>query len=165
MANHRGHDGAKARRALFSAADRAKIMQLVVGKPSGTLVTIGGIEFDIVPFNTTDGMELFELSERVGELWGKARASALEEAEVGAAIKAEGSRVLKLMRTALEAAAFIEDDEQQALFDDWFAKLPLIESVRTLAPALIAANGINALRGNASPPAAPTEPTAETASE
>ena len=161
----------------FSADDRETIRRHTIGKPTGVLVDLSGVEFDLVPLTTAQGNAIFEILDAVSPLISKADAGgnvAIAQTAWAGIVAAEGRRVNSILRGILLASAkatlvpcgetslplFDPDDaDSLALFDEWFEALPLVETVRTLFPKLLEAQGMTTLMGNSSTPQ-PEEATA-----
>jgi hypothetical protein len=145
-------------RSLFSPADRERLLKLALRKPTGTVVSLGGLDFDLLPMSTSDGIEVLGLVEKFADIFGKVRAQGgIGEAEIARLASEEGGRVIALAKKMLRDAAGAHDPDEVALFDEWFALLPLADTLRALVPAVLEANGIGALRGNGQRPAAVAE--------
>jgi hypothetical protein len=145
-------------RSLFSPAERERLLKLTLRKPTGTVVTLGEIEFDLLPMSTSDGLEVLGLVEKFADIFGKVRTQGgISESEIARLASEEGGRVIALAKKMLRDAAGANAPDEVALFDEWFALLPLADTMRTLVPAVLQANGIASLRGNAPGPAAPAE--------
>lgn len=152
-----------AKKRLFSADNRARILAQVVGKPTGVKAEIGGIEIDLLPFNTEEGLAVFALLRKFADLFEDMRAGKVTEASLARAVGAEGETILGLIRSVIKRSANVEGDEEEQLFNQWFASLELIATVKALAPKVIAANGIGELLGNgaaaqAAPQGEPQQP-------
>jgi hypothetical protein len=164
MPNHRGHAEADKRRALFSVSDRVALLAQAMGQPTGTIVEIGGLEFDLVPLSTFQAHELIELLEKYSVILDQfkvAGTSGIDESEILKAIHTEGGRIESLMRGILKDSVYFEDEEQEQLFAEWFNRLPLVPTLRALVPAVMKANVLKSA-GNESPLPETAEPAAVT---
>jgi hypothetical protein len=152
-------------RSLFSPAERERLLKLALRKPTGTVVTLGGMDFDLLPMTTSDGLEVLGLVEKFAAVFGKLRAQgSIEETELARLASEEGGRVIALAKKMLRDAGGVHEPDEIALFDEWFAELPLTETLRALVPAVLQANGITSLRGNGQRPAAESAQPEATAS-
>jgi hypothetical protein len=150
---HGGGATVNGRARLFSASDRKRILALVVGEPSGVKVTVGGMEFNMVAVSSEELMSVLDLVIKFSDMFDKIGVEgALKESDVFRAIGEDGARIMGLVKSMLYRSAALDDDdtpdEDRALFDEWFNKLPIMETIKTLTPAVLEANGI----GNVRPP-------------
>lgn len=151
MSNHRGHVVAEQRRALFSSVDRVQLLAQAMGKPTGEIVHIGGLDFDLVPLSTFEALDIIELVDRYGSIISQVKnGGEIDEAEIARSVHAEGGRILNMVKKILRDATYIEDETQEQLFEEWFNVIPIVESLRALIPAIWRANALKKL-GNEQP--------------
>ena len=149
MANN---GGGATRRSLFSTSDRQRLLEQALGEPTSVTVEIGGVTFDLVPFSFKDGSRVLELVQKLGGIFGQLKERSATDDQIATAIGSNGSEILATAKKVLQDSSFLEDDEQRALFEEWFDQLPMIPTIRTLAPAVFKANWPNL--GNAPAPTA-----------
>ncbi len=172
----KAHDGGASgngRARLFSASDRKRILALVVGKASGVEIEVGGVTFDLVAVSANELMSVLDLVIKFSDLFeklgtGKAiEQDSIKQGIIFRAIGEDGGRIMQLVRSMLYRSAGLDAEdrsaEDRALFEDWFAKLPIVDTIRRLAPAVLQANGIGAIRPtttteNATPTPTPSTP-------
>jgi hypothetical protein len=140
--------GTPKKKRMFSAENRAHVMQLVIGKPSGVVAEVGGQEFDLLPFNTAEGLRVFALLKKFASLFELIRADAVTEADIARAVGEEGDNILALVRSMLHRSANVCGADEEEVFAEWFGSLGLMDLVKSVVPKLIAANGLGDLLGN-----------------
>lgn len=145
---------------MFTAAERSAIERQQVAVPTGTIVEIGGFEFNLVPLTSDQMDRIFALVEVVaGVQGGSMSANAVGVEVIAQLIAREGKNVRTLVRDVLfesaKAVGMIDfDGEGEAVFDEWFGRIDLLAAVRELVPAVIKANGLTSVFGaNPSNPA------------
>lgn len=142
----------------FSAADRRKIAALVIGTPSGTVVEIGGMEFDLLPLTTRQADRVFELLDTITGLQRQAEddgAADITQTALMELVAREGKNVSALVHDVLlKSARAMDILDDEAVFDEWFDQLELKDTILTLLPKLVAANGLSTMLGNSSTPTA-----------
>ncbi|MDB5042166.1 MAG: hypothetical protein JWN27_2892 [Candidatus Eremiobacteraeota bacterium] len=135
-----------ARRPLFSAAKRMEILKQVVGKPSGFVVDLGGFAIDLVPLATADTADILAIVDRVGGLFDQTgKNGGISEGELAQVIAGQGERVQAIVRRLLRASVEVDGDEGEAVFAEWFDRLPTVAMIRALLPVILSANGLDAL--------------------
>lgn len=153
---------------LFSASERDKVKQLVVGKPTGVLVEIGGVILDLVPLTTQQGKDVTSLFDAFREL--KDKAVTLTVADLAQILLSKRDIVFSLLRgilwrTVVANEQVDQDDGGQEAFDEWFDNLEFQPMLKALLPAILEANGLKSLLGNGRPAATEAEaPPVETPS-
>jgi hypothetical protein len=147
----------------FSAADRDIIRKHVIGKPTGVIATIGGMKFDLIPITAEQAQTLFEILDVVGPMWAQGDVTG-GKSDLMMILGREGKRTMDVLRSvvhdAAEANGLIDADGGEEIFAEWFGKLPPVETLQTLFPKFVEAQGLKTLLGNGSPP-----PANETAGE
>lgn len=126
---------------FFSSKNKALILNLVVGAPSGVVVELNGAEFDLRPFSLADTVPIFDLMKRVSEY------KDLTINDFAKVVADEGPVIIDLMRRVLVRAVQSDDDFDAELFDLWFDGLDVLPSVQKLLPKLYEANGLNGVLG------------------
>ena len=135
---------------MFSAANRANILKLIVGKPSGVIASVGGMEFDLLPLSTSEAMGVFELINKISGLIGKGAESA-DPAVIAKLVGEDGGKVVSLARSVLcRAARFANSAEfEETIFDEWFDAQELKTYMGHLLPKIAEANGLGGFIGSA----------------
>lgn len=147
----------------FSAADREIIRKHCIGKPTGVVVELRGFTLDLVPLTTEQANEVFSILDAIAPLLKMQNADGVVDVardHWAAIVAKEGKRVNTILRSVLHGAAvandLIDDDEGEELFDKWYKGLPLAETLRTLSPKLVEAQGLQTMLGNSSTPPSET---------
>jgi hypothetical protein len=104
--------------------------RLVTGKPSGVVVTIGDFSFEII----TPTFEEFDT-------FVKSVIPFAVEAERGnlASIQKLNVQIREVLRKSARATGSITNDEENEIFEEWFAALPLEVSLRAITDVI---NGV-----------------------
>jgi len=161
-----GNGAAATPLSIFSSREREQLLKLVVGKRTGVLVTLGGVTFDLLPFTAAEGLSAFVFIRRFADLTRRVGKNALSVIDFAEVVGADGPAIAALLhiylarcaglrlepkdpqtpQDALELADLqIADQDEKAGFELWFSQLPLAETVRTLFPHFMEANGLVAV--------------------
>lgn len=148
----------------FSRENRAAIAKQAIGKPTDVTVEVGGITIALVPITTEQADEVFSILESFGKLSAQAENGIAQVSPdfLAAMIPTEGRRIRKVLRSYLlesAKASDLVDDGCEDVFDEWFARLPLLDTIRTMLPKIVEAQGLGTMLGNSSTP--PAEPALE----
>jgi hypothetical protein len=154
------------RKPLFSAAERAHIATLVVGEPSGVTVEIGGMEVNLLPLSNRQGKQALRLIGVVAGLTEGDTNAQIGITVIAKLIASEGESVRALVHdillTSSKASGLIDvADDGEAVFEEWYDSLSLVETIKTMLPAIVKANGLDTMLGN--PLTADAEPIAPAA--
>jgi hypothetical protein len=134
------------RKPLFSAEKKMEIMALVVGRPSGTVVNLGGLEIDIVAIPFAKDARITTLAQSIGELIDSAQKGGLSNFQDAAPLVVERyGEVKALLKEIVRDSVDVEDE---SVFTEWFEQLPMIPTIQTLLKATFDANGLTQM-GNA----------------
>ena len=131
-------------RGLFTPEQESFLLAQAVGRPSGIVVDIGGVSFDLVPLSTEDGLYVVGVITKFSALWSQisGAGAAVNEADIVATLERDVPRVFDIMRTTLlDAAKSAGGAFDEAVFERWFAKTRLIPLLRALVPAVLKCNG------------------------
>ena len=148
----------------FSKKDRAAIAKQVIGKPTDVTVELGGMTISLVPITTAQADEIFDILDAFGKLGAQADKdgmASLNQTDLASMVPREGKRIKKVLRSYLFESAKASDliDDCDDIFDEWFGSLPLLETVRTMLPKIVEAQGLGTMLGNSS--TLPAEPESE----
>jgi len=134
---------------FFRKEREAELLAQAVGDPSGVLVTIGGYEFNLVPFDTDTGIKLFALIPRIGLLWGKMQAGVANDSDASSVedvIENDAPWILGLIKaTLLDSASCADPDLDVESFEKWFGRTRFIPMLEVLVPKILRANGMDSL--------------------
>ncbi|MHB1798058.1 MAG: hypothetical protein ACYCUI_07100 [Vulcanimicrobiaceae bacterium] len=147
-------------RGLFTPEQETFLLSQAVGQPSGIVVDIGGVSFDLVPLSTEDGLYVTGVITKFTALWAQINGAsgAANESDVLATLERDVPRVFGIMHTTLHEAATVAGGAfDEAVFERWFAKTRLIPLLRALVPAVLKCNGFEQFaerleQANARPP-------------
>jgi hypothetical protein len=146
---------------MFSSRERAFVAQQTAGKPTGAEVEIAGFVIDLVPLTTSQAQQILNILDAIPELTKPAGPGQvqLDVTRMLELVSREGRQVMDLARSVLfrsaKASHMIDaENEGQDVFDEWFDQLDLRSTAAALLPAILKANGLESLMGNAPAPAA-----------
>ncbi len=147
-------------RGLFTPEQETFLLSQAVGEPSGIVVDVGGVSFDLVPLSTKDGLYVVSVVTKFTALWAQisGAAGAVNESEVLATLERDVPQVFEIMRTTLHEAAIAAGGAfDEAVFQRWFERTRLVPLLRALIPAVLKCNGFEQFaerleQGNARPP-------------
>ncbi len=152
-------------RGLFTPEQETFLLSQAVGEPSGIVVDVGGVSFDLVPLSTRDGLYVVSVVTKFTALWAQisGAAGAVNESEVLATLERDVPRVFDIMRTTLHEAAIAAGGAfDEAIFQHWFERTRLVPLLRALIPAVLRCNGFEQfaerIESNARPPKPATPP-------
>jgi|GEM_PF-2717140 len=149
-------------RGIFSAANRAFLMEQAIGKPTGIIVELGGLEFNLVPLSTRDGKRVIAMAEELTETWKGIAGGNVTQADVFATLGSKLPEVLDMVKRVLADSAGIADDDARALFEEWFEATPFVPTLKALIPKVLRANGMDAIADRIERPSTPASQTTET---
>lgn len=155
----------------FTAADRALIVRHAIGKPTGIVVEIGGMQIDLVPLTTEQADEVFAVIDVLSDLFSQQNAQGEVTVNQADGIKlavAQVRRLRKLVRDVLHESALASDQiDDESVFDEWFNHLSITkDNLEPLVLSIIQASGLKGLMGNllTRPSGTTTPPGTESAS-
>lgn len=154
------HNGAsKAAPPLFSASTRAKLLAQRLNAPTDVTIEVGGVTLALRPLSSHQAFQIFDLIDEIAKLSGGLKnIEAVDGSELAAFLAVRGKEVVDLVKSVLHRAAAhtIDGEAGEAVFEEWFATLDLLPTVRALFPKIIEANGLSAMLARP-PKAAPAE--------
>lgn len=140
----------------FTARDREIIRKHSIGKPTGVVVEVGGMEIDLVPLTTEQAGEVFAILDAFATLQKAADDKGAVEsgaAALGELVGKEGARVKRILHGILHESATAGDlIDDEAVFEEWFNRLPLLDTVKVMLPKIIEAQGLGTMLGNSLTP-------------
>lgn len=144
MADTKGR-GTSPSRGFFHKDQEARLLAQAVGEPSGIIAAVGGLDFDLVPLATGDGVNLVLMIPKLAFLWSKAQAGELKDAELNAAMESDLPWALGLIKSVLRDSARCADPDgfDESVFDAWYAQTRFIPTLETLVPKILRTNGMD----------------------
>ena len=148
-------------RSVFRPEDRARILAQAVGQPTGVVLTIGGVDFDLLALSTAEAREILAIAKKLGAIYDKISnaAGGRSDRDLFEALGDDTPRVVAVIKSTLKRSAFYGDPDPDPkaleLFGEWFEAVPAVEMLRAAVPQILAANGVANLTGN--PPISASE--------
>jgi hypothetical protein len=146
------------RKPLFSPEKEDEIMAQVVGRPSGTVVELGGQAIDLIAIPFAKERRVIALAQSFGDLFreaktqsqagdGAAESSTESSAPFNQRVQASFDELKAYLKEVVHDSVEIAPDGER-VFEAWWGQLPMGPTMRTLLNALLQANGVGEL-GNA----------------
>ena len=150
----------------FSASERRGILMRDPGTPTGVMVSIGGVEFNLVAITSGQLIEVLDVVLKVADVFDSLKNDAITDADIFRVIGKDGGKIIALAKSVLARSANVDgsDQDESAAFDSWFDSLPIMDILKILAPAVMEANGIKLARPQTATPE-PKESTPSTPSD
>jgi hypothetical protein len=123
----------------FTASKRRELLAQVVGQHTGIIARIFGVDFDLVALSSAELLSVLGIIENVADML---QGEELSDVAILRVIGKDGSRVMTFMHDLLQRSADLADDDERAVFEEWWEAVPIVAALKILAPALLEANGI-----------------------
>lgn len=130
---------------LFTPENRTRILAMKANKPSGVLVEVGGLSFDLVALNAGEVLSVLDVLSRLAELAKAAQTGTLDGTSIMAAAGQDGRKIADLMRSVLKRSAGVATADEESLFNEWFDAQAIMDLASTVVPKILEANGLGAI--------------------
>jgi hypothetical protein len=139
-------NGAGKHRPIFSAQTRLELLKQVVGKPSGVIVELGGLQIDLVAVSVADDEQVIGLAQTFGSIYDDVMSKQITSfAEIIPQIGGRYRDLKDILKRMVHDSVEVDGDEGEAAFDEWWNALPLVETMQALASATLSANRLASL--------------------
>jgi hypothetical protein len=141
-------------RSIFTAENRAKLLALAVGAPTGVVLEIGGQTVNLVALSTAQGREVLAMVRKVGALYERISSKTASNIEIFEALGEDGPHALEIVKDVLRKSFFVDPEDvnepharaaQLEIFEEWFEAIPIGEILTKAVPAILGANGVTNL--------------------
>lgn len=136
--------GASTAPRIFSSSDALRILAQRPGKPTGTIVHVLGFDVDLRPFATETGGMLFDLLDRTTGFAEALQAESVPLPMLTKLVAVEGRTITAMLKELLRDSLEVGDEPaENDAFEKWFARVPLLPTLKDVLPKVLEANGIS----------------------